>query len=91
MLNNENCPCCQKHFAYQSITTTAIDHFNLKTRTVFGHCNSCGNDCEVVQYVVKGEWTVLKYRFYKLMPKAWNKVNDYPVPAVVTGPEPVKI
>lgn len=86
-IENEDCPKCGMPMDKQTIAESKIERFDLKTRTVFGHCEKCNTSSEIEQVQKFRIWETIRYRHYELKPQGWHKVNDLPVPIVVIGNE----
>ncbi|HAL45492.1 MAG: hypothetical protein A2Y12_08780 [Planctomycetes bacterium GWF2_42_9] len=86
------CPKCQKELEVPTVIgKDKIERMDLNCRTIYGVCEKCGT-VEIEQVTNDGNWWVtIQYRFYITVAKAWNKVNDYPVPPVVLGPQPLTV
>ena len=84
------CPKCDRPLLAWQSRDSVNTRFNLNTREIYGYCCRCGS----VQIELATEDTentevykIIRYRFYKLVPMAWNTVNDLPVPIVSVGNE----
>ncbi len=93
------CPGCGRPLMSYQKRNSINERFKLNTREIFGYCLKCGSvQIEQALFTTPNEiashltgqtpnienWKITKYRFFVLKPQAWQKVNDLPVPIVLT-------
>ena len=85
------CPKCGRLLASYQKRDSVNTRFKLNTLEIYGYCNKCGS-CQIEQAFFTADdaegkevWKIIKFRFFELKPKAWQKVQDLPVPLLATG------
>jgi len=80
------CPVCNEDMPNADIgLEMRVEPFEIKRRTVYGHCLHCGNSVELEQFCKDSQWVTTRYRRFFLKPAAWQKVAEIPVPPVMMG------